>query len=299
MRTTESRKAAALRGLREGYDTYLALVPHLRDNHAAASSRYAPLRSFCDSDVVHREWSRNPRYEPDPFYFVLGDCRRGKPYKCQPEKLASAWPSSGSTLNSQGKATRSFSRLQTIRWIPPATAIRQISRLSLCGTSSLTADELARPSPGTAEIALPNQAVGDGLFLPPAHRQRLTEGFRYRPRDKDGVVCGASWRAPRASPPPRGPFPPQGLRVRDRVRFCTGAARGSRRAQHVSSVICPRRACQSDDTGFLGVALGKRALSLTVELQERAQEILQTPNSIDNRLRGAVTCVRVRHHQRE
>ncbi len=88
MRTTESRKTAALRALREAYDRYLALSAQLRDNHAAAPSRYTSLRSFCDAAVGYREWSRNPRYEPDPFYFVLGDCRRGKPHKRQPEKLA-------------------------------------------------------------------------------------------------------------------------------------------------------------------------------------------------------------------
>lgn len=77
----------ALNALRSALDNYMTLMPQIRRAFSIAPTLYESLSADCRAGVVRREWSRNPRHQLEPFYFELGDCRRGRPVKKEPALL--------------------------------------------------------------------------------------------------------------------------------------------------------------------------------------------------------------------
>ena len=63
-------------------------LPELEDRFNSASSRYAQHRQRVEALAATWEWSALPRYEVEPFYFELGDCRRGRIMLKAPAKVS-------------------------------------------------------------------------------------------------------------------------------------------------------------------------------------------------------------------
>lgn len=63
-------------------------LPEMEARFESLASRYEKLRKIAETHVTTWEWTALPRYELQPFFFELGDARRGRLMRGQPEKIA-------------------------------------------------------------------------------------------------------------------------------------------------------------------------------------------------------------------
>jgi hypothetical protein len=63
-------------------------LSELEERFRSVRSRYAQHRQRVDAIAASWEWSALPRYEIEPFYFELGECRRGRVMPKTPAKVA-------------------------------------------------------------------------------------------------------------------------------------------------------------------------------------------------------------------
>jgi hypothetical protein len=72
--------------LYELWDRCFTRMPEMEERLRTASTRYASLKKSSVAAVTKWEWTALPRYELEPFYFELGDTRRGRVMKAEPDK---------------------------------------------------------------------------------------------------------------------------------------------------------------------------------------------------------------------
>lgn len=67
---------------------YEQQLPEMEGRYNSLDSRYERNRKISDALVTNWEWTALPRYELQPFFFELGDSRRGRVMRGQPEKIS-------------------------------------------------------------------------------------------------------------------------------------------------------------------------------------------------------------------
>jgi hypothetical protein len=74
--------------LRELFAEYSERLPELADRYRTSGVRHAYLAEAAEHSVANWEWTALPRYELEPFYFELGECRRGRVMRKPPDVIA-------------------------------------------------------------------------------------------------------------------------------------------------------------------------------------------------------------------
>lgn len=74
--------------LRDLQAIYMQRLPEMEERFHTLKRRYKIHATTADALAKYWEWSALPRYELEPFYFELGDCRRGRVMRGQPEKTS-------------------------------------------------------------------------------------------------------------------------------------------------------------------------------------------------------------------